>query len=131
MFHITISFPNASKVKFFEKVYNSLSWTNNWKFRPGTDKSFSSLKGFSFALMNHIVIFCDKTIKEKYDKIDQTDSILNSKQNLKKQNTKKSKKLLHQMKPQKKKNLHQRKFKKYNNNLKYKPKPNLLLKWQM
>ena len=54
--------------------------------------------------MNHIVIFCDKTIKEKYDKIDQTDSILNSKQSLKKQNTKKSKKLLHQMKPQKKKN---------------------------
>ena len=51
--------------------------------------------------MNHIVIFCDKTIKEKYDKIDQTDSILNSKRSLKKQNTKK--KLLDQMKPQKKK----------------------------
>ena len=79
--------------------------------------------------MNHIVIFCDKTIKEKYDKIDQTDSILNSKQSLKKQKTKKSKKLLHQIKPQKK-ILHQRKFKKYNNNLKYKPEPNLLLKWQ-
>ena len=131
MFHITISFPNASKVKFFEKVYNSLSWTNNWKFRPGTDKSFSSLKGFSFALMNHIVIFCDKTIKEKYDKIDQTDSILNSKQSLKKQNTKKSKKLLHQMKPQKTKILHQWKFKKYNKNLKYKSEPNLLLKRQI
>ena len=25
--------------------------------------------------MNHIVIFCDKTIKEKHDKIDQTDCI--------------------------------------------------------
>ena len=82
--------------------------------------------------MNQIVVFCDKTIKEKYAKIDQTDSILNSKQSLKKQNTKKSKKLLHQMKPQKKKKiLHQRKFKKYSNNLKYKPEPNLLLKWQI
>ena len=39
----------------------------------------SSLKGFSFALMNHIVIFCDKTIKEKHDKIDQIDSILKTK----------------------------------------------------
>ena len=80
--------------------------------------------------MNHIVIFCDKTIKEKYDKIDQTDSILNSKRSLKKQNTKK--KLLDQMKPQKKKKiLHQWKFKKYNNNLKHKPEPNLLLKRQI
>ena len=101
MFHITISFPNASKVKFFGKVYNSLL-NQQLEFRPGTDTSFSSLKGFSFALMNHIVIFCDKTIKEKYDKIDQTDSILNSKQSLKKQKTKKSKKLLHQIKPRKK-----------------------------
>ena len=29
--------------------------------------------------MNHIVIFCDKTIKEKHDKIDQIDSILKTK----------------------------------------------------
>ena len=29
--------------------------------------------------MNHIVIFCDKTIKEKHDKIDQTDCILKTK----------------------------------------------------
>ena len=29
--------------------------------------------------MNHIVIFCDKTIKEKPDKIDQTDCILKTK----------------------------------------------------
>ena len=81
--------------------------------------------------MNHIAVFCDKTIKEKYDKTDQTDSILNSKQSLKKQNTKNSKKLLHQMRPQKKIILHQRKFKKYNNNIRYKPEPNLLLKWQI
>ena len=29
--------------------------------------------------MNHIVIFCDKSIKEKHDKIDQIDSILKTK----------------------------------------------------
>ena len=29
--------------------------------------------------MNHIVIFCDKTVKEKHDKIDQIDSILKTK----------------------------------------------------
>ena len=29
--------------------------------------------------MNHIVIFCDKTTKEKHDKIDQTDCILKTK----------------------------------------------------
>ena len=52
--------------------------------------------------MNHIVIFCDKTIKEKYDKIDQTDSILNSKHSLKKQNA--MKKLLHKLNRKEKKN---------------------------
>ena len=50
----------------------------------------------SFTLMNHIVIFCYKLIKETNDKIDQTDPILKTK--LEYRNPKK---LLHQMKPQK------------------------------
>ena len=34
------------------------------------------MKEFSLTLMSHIVIFCDKNIKETNDKIDQTDSTL-------------------------------------------------------
>ena len=73
--------------------------------------------------MNHIVIFCDKTIKEKHDKIDQTDCILKTK--LEKAEYDEIRKTIASNETEKK-ILHQRKFKKYNNNLKYKPKPTLL-----
>ena len=74
--------------------------------------------------MNHIVIFCDKTIKEKHDKIDQTDCILKTK--LEKAQYKEIRKTIASNETEKKKNLHQRKFKKYNNNLKNKPKPTVI-----
>ena len=71
----------------------------------------------SFTLMNHIVIFCYKLIKETNDKIDQTDPILKTK--LEYRNPKN-----YYIKwNRKKKILHQRKFTKYNKNLKYKPEP--------
>ena len=73
--------------------------------------------------MNHIVIFCDKTIKEKHDKIDQTDCILKTK--LEKAEYDKIRKTIASNETEKK-ILHQRKFKKYNNNLKYKPKPTVI-----
>ena len=70
--------------------------------------------------MSHIVTFCDKTIEETNNKIDQTDSILKAK--LKKtvyEDTQKT----NQMKPHQRKLIpQQRKFKKYWN-LKYKLKP--------
>ena len=77
--------------------------------------------------MNHIVIFCDKTIKEKHDKIDQTDCILKTK--LEKAEYDEIRKTIASNETEKKKILHQRKFKKYNNlkyNLKYKPKPTVV-----
>ena len=73
--------------------------------------------------MNHIVIFCDKTIKEKHDKIDQTDCILKTK--LEKTEYDEIRKNIASNETEKK-ILHQRKFKKYNNNLKYKPKPTVI-----
>ena len=75
--------------------------------------------------MSHIVIFCDKTIKEKHDKIYQTDSIPKTK--LEKVEYEEIYKAIASNETAKKKILHQRKFKKYINNLKYKPEPNLLL----
>ena len=75
--------------------------------------------------MNHIVIFCDKTIKEKHDKIDQTDCILKTK--LEKAEYDEIRKTIASNETEKKKKiLHQGKFKKYNNNLKYKPKPTVI-----
>ena len=89
------------------------------------DKWYYSLKEFSLTLMSHVATFCDKTIKETNDKIDQTDSILKySKQSLKERNTKKSKKLLLQVKPP------QRKFninKSSRNTTTLNTNPNLLL----
>ena len=67
--------------------------------------------------MNHIVIFCDKTIKEKHDKIDQIDSILKTK--IEKAEYEEIQKTIASKETAKKKKiLHQRKFKKYSNNLK-------------
>ena len=43
------------------------------------DKWYSCLKEFSLTLMNHIVTFCDKTIKDTSDKTNQTDFILKTK----------------------------------------------------
>ena len=74
--------------------------------------------------MNHIVIFCGKTIKEKDNKIDQTDCILKKK--VEKAEYEEIRKTFHQMKP-KKNILHQRKFRKYNNNLKYKLEPTVIM----
>ena len=71
--------------------------------------------------MDHIVIFCDKTIKEKHDKNGQTDSILKTK--LEKAEHEQIRKTIASNETEKKNLLHQRKFKKYNNNLKYKPEP--------
>ena len=50
--------------------------------------------------MNHIVIFCCKTIKEKGNKIDQTDCILKKK--VEKAEYEEIRKTFHQMKPKKK-----------------------------
>ena len=77
-------------------------------------------KEFSLALMSHIVTFCDKTIKETNDKIDQTDSILKTK--LEKAEYEEIPKTIVSNEIAAKKILRQRKFKKYNNR-KYKPKP--------
>ena len=66
--------------------------------------------------MNHIVIFCDKSIKEKHDKIDQIDSILKTK--IEKAEYEEIQKTIASKETAKKKILHQRKFKKYSNNLK-------------
>ena len=52
--------------------------------------------------MNHIVIFCSKTIKEKHDKIDQTDCILKTKVGKAEYEEIRKKKLFHQKKPEKK-----------------------------
>ena len=83
------------------------------------DNWYPKLKDFSLNLMEDVVSFCEKTIKETNIKIDQTEGIL--KQQLGKneyeeiQNTTKSNEA------STKKVLHQRKFGKFNN-LKYKPK---------
>ena len=50
--------------------------------------------------MNHIVIFCGKTIKEKDNKIDQADWILKKK--VEKAEYEEIRKTFHQMKPKKK-----------------------------
>ena len=75
--------------------------------------------------MNHIVIFCDKTIKEKNDKIDQMHCMLKTK--LEKAKYEEIRKTIASNETEKKKKiLHHRKFKKYNNNLKYKPEPTVI-----
>ena len=86
--------------------------------------------------MNHIVIFCDKTINEKHDKIDQIDS--NFKTKIEKAEYEEIQKTIASKETAKKKRkkkiiiiiiiLHQRKFKKYNNNLKYKLEPAVRVK---
>ena len=73
--------------------------------------------------MNHIVIFCGKTIKEKDDKIDQTDCILKTK--VEKAEYEEIRKTIWSNETEKE-IPHQRKFRKYNNNLKYKPEPTVI-----
>ena len=84
------------------------------------DKWCYSLKEFSLTLMSHVATFCDKTIKETNDKIDQTDSILKTK--LEKAEYKEIQKAIASSETPTEKIQHQQKFEKYNN-LKYKPKP--------
>ena len=66
--------------------------------------------------MNHVVTFCSKPVKERNDKIDQTDSILKKK--LGRAEYKEIQKAIASNETGKNKILHQRKFTKYNNNLK-------------
>ena len=73
--------------------------------------------------MNHIVIFCGKIIKEKDDEIDQTDCILKTK--VEKAEYEEIRKTIWSNETEKK-IPHQRKFRKYNNNLKYKPEPTVI-----
>ena len=65
--------------------------------------------------------FCGKDVKERNDKIDQTDSILKTK--LGRAEFKEIQITIASNETGKKKILHQRKFTKYNNNLKQKPEP--------
>ena len=75
------------------------------------------------ALMNHIVKFCDKTIKEKHNKFVQTDCIRKTK--LEKAEYEEIQKAILSNET-KKEILHQHKLKKYYNNLKYKPEPTII-----
>ena len=70
-------------------------------------------------------IFCSKTIKEKHDKIDQTDCILKTKVGKGEYEEIRKKKTI-PSKETEKKILHHRKFRKYNNNLKHKPEPTVI-----
>ena len=80
---------------------------------------YSSLIEFSLTLMSHIVTFCNKTIKETNDRIDQADSILKTK--LEKAEYEEIQKTIASDETATKEILYQHKLKKYNN-LKCKPK---------
>ena len=69
----------------------------------------------------HVVTFCGQPVKERNDKIDQTDSILKKK--FGRAEYKEIQKTIDSNETGKKNILHQRKFMKYNNNLKQKPEP--------
>ena len=83
------------------------------------DNWYSKLKDFSLNLMGDVVSFCDKTISETNNKIEQTETLL--KQHLEKKEYDEIQKTITANEASTKKLLHQRKFKKYNN-LKYKSK---------
>ena len=75
----------------------------------------------SILFVFHVVTFCDKPVKERNDKTDQTNSIL--KKMLGRAEYKEIQKAIASNETGKKKILHQLKFTKYNNNLKQKPEP--------